>query len=162
MEKDRGVGTQELIDGLKRVDGILHRRYWHSVKFKEKPAAFMLMSKLRRACAMGSEDGVRVSELAADFGMTSPAITQMVTVLEERGLVGRRMDPEDRRAVLVYLTPQGKARIKDLYSALDDVLQGLVEHIGQERSRLFLELLNEVAEYFESRSPEGPRRGESC
>lgn len=156
------VETQELIDGLKRVDGILHKRYWRGVKFKEKPATFMLLAHLKRALKNNPEGGARVSELAADIGMTSSAITQSVTALEERGLVGRRMDPEDRRAVLVYLTDEGKARIDSLMSILDEILGGLVEHLGQERSRLFLEILEEVVQYLESKSLEEAQRGDSA
>jgi DNA-binding MarR family transcriptional regulator len=153
---DGDVETQALIDGLKRVEGILHKRYWRDVKFREKPATFMLLGALMRAQKKNPEGGVRVSDLATDIGITSPGITQTVTQLEERGLVGRKMDPEDRRAVLVYLTEEGKGRLHSLMSILDEVLKGLVDHLGQERSRLFLDLLNEVAEYFESHGLDGP------
>lgn len=157
---DGKVETQELIDGLKKVDGILHRKYWRGVKFKEKPATFMLLGHLKRAQKKNPEGGARVSELAADIGMTSSAITQAVTLLEERGLVGRKMDPEDRRAVLVYLTEEGMGHIDSMMSILDDILGGLVEHLGSERSRLFLDILNEVAQYLESQGLEEVQRGD--
>jgi DNA-binding MarR family transcriptional regulator len=159
---DGDMETQDLIDSLKRVDALVHKRYWVDMRFKEKPFNLMLMGKLARAQKKDPEGGVRVSQLAADFGITSPGITQTVTQLEERGLVGRKMDPEDRRAVLVYLTASGAERLAELMSVLDGVLLGLVDHLGQERSRQFLDLLNEVADYFEKKGAEAGREGESC
>jgi DNA-binding MarR family transcriptional regulator len=53
---------------------------------------------------------MRLTALKVTEQITQPAITQLVTRLERDGLVERRPDPEDRRAVLVRVTPAG-ARI---------------------------------------------------
>ena len=50
---------------------------------------------------------MKVSELSSRMHVTSPSITQLVTSLEERGLVVRTMDREDRRSVKVSLTEKG-------------------------------------------------------
>lgn len=59
---------------------------------------------------MGSlaEGPRRITELAADEGVTQPAITLLVNRFEERGWVERAPDPSDARAVLVELTPSGR------------------------------------------------------
>ncbi|WP_059010061.1 MarR family winged helix-turn-helix transcriptional regulator [Streptomyces specialis] len=49
----------------------------------------------------------RLGELTAGEQVTQPAITQIVTRLERDGLVERRPDPSDGRAVLVRVTPRG-------------------------------------------------------
>ncbi|MDQ0379090.1 MarR family winged helix-turn-helix transcriptional regulator [Amycolatopsis thermophila] len=51
----------------------------------------------------------RLGELTADEQVTQSAVTQMVTKLERQGLVERRPDPSDGRAVLVHVTPAGAA-----------------------------------------------------
>jgi len=74
---------------------------------------------------------LRLTELTATEQMTQPAITQMVTRLEQDGLVERLADPRDGRAVLVQLTPRGAqivevrraARVKQLSSLLDRLSQ---------------------------------------
>lgn len=50
---------------------------------------------------------LRLTELTATEQMTQPAITQMVQRLERDGLLERRADPRDARAVLIQLTPRG-------------------------------------------------------
>ena len=152
MDEKGTIGAQNLAAQLKRVDFLIHHRFWHELKFKERPASFMLLSRIRKAADKG-EDGARVSELALATGITASGITQMVTALEERGMVGRKMDPEDRRAVRVFLTEQGKRATDQMMDSLDSVFGGLAEYLGQEKSRAFLEILNEVIQYFGDQSP---------
>jgi DNA-binding MarR family transcriptional regulator len=51
---------------------------------------------------------VRLSELAEHLHIAPRSATEVVDGLQERGLVERRPDPEDRRATLVALTPVGE------------------------------------------------------
>jgi DNA-binding MarR family transcriptional regulator len=51
----------------------------------------------------------RLSELTASEQVSQPAITQIVTKLEQDGLVERRPDPSDGRAILVHITTKGTA-----------------------------------------------------
>jgi DNA-binding MarR family transcriptional regulator len=54
----------------------------------------------------------RLTELTASEQVTQSAITQIVTKLEGEGLVERRPDPSDGRAVLVHITPEGTAIVE--------------------------------------------------
>jgi DNA-binding MarR family transcriptional regulator len=146
------IGAQDLAAQFKRVDFLLHHRLWNEFKLKERPASFMLLANVRKAAKEG-EDGARVSELALVTGITASGITQMVTALEERGMVGRKMDPEDRRAVRVFLTEEGRRATDQMMSSMDSVFGGLTEYLGQEKSRAFLEILNDVIQYFDDQSP---------
>ena len=46
----------------------------------------------------------RITDLAAIEGVTQPAMTVLVRVMEESGLVERRGDPSDKRVTLACLT----------------------------------------------------------
>jgi len=48
-------------------------------------------------------------DLAGAVGIEGPTLTRHLDGLEQRGLVQRRQDPENRRAVLVELTDEGHA-----------------------------------------------------
>ncbi|GHH08196.1 MarR family winged helix-turn-helix transcriptional regulator [Streptomyces rubradiris] len=54
----------------------------------------------------------RVTDLAAVEGVTQPAMTALVRVLEESGLVERRDDPSDKRVKLVCLTEAGASYVR--------------------------------------------------
>ena len=66
-------------------------------------AQWVLMSALWR------RDGLLVSELSTFSGNLLPATSRIVARMEDAGLVERRPDAQDRRAVRVYLTNKGKA-----------------------------------------------------
>ncbi|MBB2909548.1 DNA-binding MarR family transcriptional regulator [Streptosporangium becharense] len=55
---------------------------------------------------------MRLTELTAAEQVTQPAITQLVAKLERDGLVERRPDPSDGRAVLVHVTDAGAAVVR--------------------------------------------------
>jgi DNA-binding MarR family transcriptional regulator len=87
------------------------------------PAQFRALRVLRR-------DGVqRLSELSDHLRIAARSTTEVVDALESRGLVQRRPDPGDRRAVLVELTEQGTA-----------VLNAIREARGSEAERVFSRL----------------------
>lgn len=92
---------------------------------------------------------LRLGELTATEQVTQSAITQMVTRLENDGLVERRPDPRDGRAVLVHVTPAGAevvaARRADRVARLAPILQRLS---AEERSAIAAALpaLRRVAE----------------
>ncbi|CQR60787.1 MarR family winged helix-turn-helix transcriptional regulator [Streptomyces leeuwenhoekii] len=50
----------------------------------------------------------RLTELARTEQISQPGLTQLVTRLERDGLVERRPDPTDGRAVLVHITDRGR------------------------------------------------------
>jgi len=53
----------------------------------------------------------RLTVLAASEGVTQPAMTQLITRLEDAGLVRRAADPGDGRVVLVAITDDGRATL---------------------------------------------------
>lgn len=54
----------------------------------------------------------RITELATIAGVTQPAMTALVRVMERTNLVERRNDPADGRATLVALTDDGTAYVR--------------------------------------------------
>ena len=52
-------------------------------------------------------DGLRITELLDDVLLTQPGMSRLIGRLEDRGLVERVDDPDDRRACRVRLTEAG-------------------------------------------------------
>ena len=53
----------------------------------------------------------RLTALAAREGVTQPAMTQLISRLEDAGQVRRESDPDDGRVVLVAITDEGRATL---------------------------------------------------
>jgi MarR family transcriptional regulator for hemolysin len=57
-------------------------------------------------------------QLARELGIEGPTLTRHLDVLEQAGLVVRRRDPSDRRAVRVEITEAGQAKHAELLQAV--------------------------------------------
>lgn len=93
--------------------------------------------------------GVMVSEISNTLRVTSPTVTQLVNGLERGGLVGRYIDPLDRRVVRIQLTKKGLVIAKQAEAKFSASFQGLVHHLGEEQSDVLADLLTQVFSYFE-------------
>ncbi|MFD3451371.1 MarR family winged helix-turn-helix transcriptional regulator [Streptomyces sp. NPDC058691] len=79
----------------------------------------------------------RLTELAALEGVTQPAMTQVVSRLQESGLAVRMPDPADGRVVLVHITDAGRAAIARRRAVRAERLGELLEQLSaDERAAL--------------------------
>jgi DNA-binding MarR family transcriptional regulator len=93
---------------------------------------------LTAVATLASVEGLgpqRLTALAAREGVTQPAMTQLISRLEDAGQVRRESDPDDGRVVLVAITDEGRATLahrRDSRAArLADILARLSpEHLA--------------------------------
>lgn len=88
---------------------------------------FDVLNTLRRR---GDPDGTNPKALAASALVTSGAMTARLDRLESAGLLERRPDPDDRRAVLVRLTPAGRERATRAVDAVLAADRRFLEPLG--------------------------------
>ena len=80
-----------------------------------------------------SSEGVRGADLAKKLGVTKQAISQLVTELEEWGVVEQVSDPLDGRAKLVRFTPKGERGLLQGLAILNTLETELTNKIGKRR-----------------------------
>ena len=61
-----------------------------------------------------SDGGLTVSALSEKMNAPMPTVSRMMRSMEERGLIERRILPQDRRSILVTATPHGEQVHKEL------------------------------------------------
>ncbi len=71
-----------------------------------------------------NDGGHTVRGLAADLNVSKPAITRALDRLGELDLARRKVDPLDRRSVLVQRTPKGSAFLRDLRAIMTEASGG--------------------------------------
>ena len=69
--------------------------------------------------------------LNRQLGLSSGGLTKRLVRLERRGLVSRRMDPADRRSLLVALTPAGRSLTEAAIDAHTRAMTGLVASLDE-------------------------------
>ena len=92
------------LDGV-TLSEALQTRIWHAAQLT------LAQARVLRRLAKQPRS---LSELGADLVLAPPSITRLVDRLEERGLIERRRDDEDRRKVFVTLTADGRRLVSAL------------------------------------------------
>jgi len=72
----------------------------------------------------------RLTLLAAREGVTQPAMTQLISRLEEAGLVRREPSTEDGRVVLVAITDEGRATLARRRAARKERLSSIIAQLS--------------------------------
>ena len=62
----------------------------------------------RVLAALREQDGRRMGDLSETTSIEVSTLTRLVDSMEKKGLVARRRDAEDARAVLLHVTPAGR------------------------------------------------------
>jgi DNA-binding MarR family transcriptional regulator len=88
---------------------------------------------------------IKPSELAEAFQTTRGNVSHCISSLEAKGLVERRIDPEDARGLQLVLRPAGRKRAARVAGILDRVQRRLEEAEGVERLEAMLWQLGKVA-----------------
>lgn len=87
---------------------------------------------------------LRAGELQEEAHASSGGVTYLVDRLEERGLVERRPDPDDRRARLVELTGRGREMMDRVLPQHAAALQYATSGLDTSGKRRAIELLREL------------------
>ncbi|MEV7845572.1 MarR family transcriptional regulator [Streptomyces cyaneofuscatus] len=67
---------------------------------------------------LSGDEGRSMTALAEDAALPAPTLTKLIDQLVDQNVVFRRVDPADRRRVLVQLTPRGLRRRRQLSRAV--------------------------------------------
>jgi len=99
---------------------------------------FDVLAALRRAGAPYEESPGRLGTVTM---VTSGTMTARLDKLEDRGLVRRRTDPHDRRAVIVALTDAGRDLVGNALTSLLEREQLLLAPLSPPQRRQLADLL---------------------
>lgn len=100
-----------------------------------------VLGALRRS---GTDSGLPASQLARAAMITSGGMTGQADRLASAGLVVRRPDPRDRRAVLVTLTPQGSGVVEQALKAYLRTSKKVLSVLEQEEKKILAGLLRKL------------------
>lgn len=94
--------------------------------------------------ALAAVPEIDATGLASATLLLAPSLTRILRDLEERQLILRRADPDDLRASLISLSPQGRALLDEAAQRAEPIYRTLVDRLGEERLETLMRLLKEV------------------
>jgi DNA-binding MarR family transcriptional regulator len=87
-------------------------------------------------------DGQHASELARAVGRAATSFTPNLDKLQDKGLVERRPDPNDRRAIHIHLTAEGEQLRERVTSTAAEVDSAIRQLFSPEEYQHFLTVLS--------------------
>lgn len=95
--------------------------------------------------ALWAEDGQTQSQLATTLHVEPPTVTKMLQRMEASGLVARKADKKDARAVRVRLTAKGKRLQPKVEAVIADLTARATEGISERNVATLRKALEQIA-----------------
>ncbi|MFE2954708.1 MarR family winged helix-turn-helix transcriptional regulator [Nocardia tengchongensis] len=147
-EHNPGLDTSpmELVSQIKRISELLDRAVEPVYAAAGLSTADVeLLVPLRYSVA-----GITAIRLAEHLGMSRAGVSKTLGRLEQRGLITRSPNPDDRRSALVCLTSIGIAAIDEVFPRELEFHAMLLSELGPDRARI-LQALQDLAYAMETR-----------
>ena len=106
------------------------------------PAQFDVIATL------GNTVGLTMGEIGEKTLITKGTLTGIVDRLEKKGLVIREIPPENRRSIVVKLTPEGETIFKQVFPAHIADMKQHFERLDASELELLRVLLNRLRQVF--------------
>lgn len=111
-------------------------------------AQYVLLAALHGLGQAGREPSQR--ELADETGLEALYVSKLARTLEAKGLLARRRDPHDTRAVRLTLTGHGQESVRSAMRVVQELLERLLAPFGGRDSARTAALVRELAELLDA------------
>ncbi len=88
---------------------------------------------------------LRMNDLARSLGLTKANASGLVDRLARKGLIARRHGKDDRRVVIVYLTPRGQKAARGLARVHRQGLAQMMRRVRPDDLKVFIATLEQMA-----------------
>lgn len=112
---------------------------------KKVGADDLSMPEYALMCQLASDDtNTDLASVREYLAVTKASVSQMLASLEKRGLLVRKIDPDNRRNLIVTLTPEGAERIRYKEVQVEQRLKELLSDMGETDALHFITLVNKM------------------
>ncbi len=97
-------------------------------------------------------DGLPQHELSALTGKSAANMTRLLDRLEKKNRIVRKLNPEDRRSILIFLTKEGKVLKDEVIYLFENLRAELVQGIEDDKQQVAAEVLRAIGNNIEKMS----------
>ncbi len=95
---------------------------------------------------VANSEGVSQQAIGERMGIAASRMVAFIDSLEERGVLERRKNPDDRRARALFLTAKGRKLLERAFAVAVEHEQRLTSDLGAEEREQLLDLLARVGQ----------------
>ena len=100
---------------------------------------------------LDQKEVLTMSAIAKKMGHTTAAASGLVARLENLGYVVRSVAPDDRRKVMVCITPKGSALVRRIREEMVGNLMKVLEHLTRDEQKAWLQIYTKIYDYCQSK-----------
>ena len=115
----------------------------------KSPDITMTQMQIMGCVLLSPEKSVRVRDISEELGITPGGISQQVDTLVKMGLLERKPDEKDRRAVCITLSEKGNEINQWVDQFLSSLFRKLLADVPEEKRNVFAEVLDSMYQTLE-------------
>ncbi|PYK86932.1 MAG: hypothetical protein DMF47_04710, partial [Verrucomicrobia bacterium] len=100
---------------------------------------------------LDQKEVLTMSAIAQKMGHTTAAASGLVARLENLGYIVRSSAREDRRKVMVCITPKGSALVRRIREEMVGNLMKILEHLTPDEQKAWLQIYSKIYDYCQSK-----------
>jgi len=85
----------------------------------------------------------RISDVT---GVSSARVAMVLNSLEEKGMITREIDVEDRRKIIVRITPKGTDHLEEWQKKHIEDIREILESLGEDDAKELVRIIGRIAE----------------
>jgi MarR family transcriptional regulator, lower aerobic nicotinate degradation pathway regulator len=129
---------------LSAVDGMAQLSFAVQGLLERRASAHAISLTQTRLLGVLRDREPTMQELASLLGLDKSSTSGLVDRAERRGLVARRPSPTDGRVVLVRLTDDGRALVRDVAARFEADVVALLGHLTASEQRTLSRLISRL------------------
>lgn len=108
------------------------------------------LSELKVLEVIEENNEVNVSKIASGLRISKSAVSQIVSKLEKKGCIYRKVDEKNKKINYLYLTDNSQNVYRDKKYKCKEIIEKVVKKLGDENILKLSELLNQLSNVIES------------
>ena len=93
---------------------------------------------------INSDEGTPATKIAPLIGLESRSLVRMLKSMEEKGLIYRKADPQDKRMVRIFLTKEGQQKKDIAFETVMAFNQFIYDKIPARELRIFFKVIQQI------------------
>ena len=93
-----------------------------------------------------NEGDILPSEISKEVKLSTARIATTLNSLESKELITRKIDPQDRRKIIVRITDEGRTIATKQHQVVIDEIAEMLEKLGEHDAKEYVRILGKIAD----------------
>lgn len=143
------------LDSMKREESIDYniKAAWHAISrmYNQQAVQYGITTSIGFVLLnINTKEGTPATKIAPLMGLESRSLTRMLKSMEEKGLIYKQPDADDKRSVRIFLTELGVEKKAVSRNTVKAFNEAVINKISPEKLEVFFEVILEVNQIIES------------